>query len=137
MNHKNKRTFPIATLAIAALTAATALHAQAGNYSPSDAGTIHRSLPAKPVPGSSYNTGDYPTFGPPLSPGEGTREINTYCNVCHTPRYITMQPALPAAAWSDEVNKMIKTYGATVPDDAAQKIIAYLQSHYTPETRKH
>jgi hypothetical protein len=62
--------------------------------------------------------------------------VNTYCNVCHSPRYITMQPVLPAGTWTDEVNKMIKTYGAAVPDDAAQKIIQYLQSHYTPETRK-
>jgi len=31
---------------------------------------------------------------------------------------------------------MIQTYGAVIPDDAAKQIIAYLQSHYTPETRK-
>ena len=128
-----------AALTILTLTAATSLHAQAqsGNYSPSDAGTIHRSVPAKPSNGATYDAGDFPTFRPPLAADQGSREINTYCNVCHSPRYITMQPVLPASAWSDEVNKMIKTYGATVPDDAAQKIISYLQSHYTPETRKH
>jgi hypothetical protein len=47
-----------------------------------------------------------------------------------------MQPPLPAGAWADEVNKMVKMYGASVPGDDAQKIIGYLQSHYTPETRK-
>jgi hypothetical protein len=134
-----KWTFRSAAVAILTLSAATALHAQAqaGNYSPGDTGTIHRALLLTPASGASYDIGDYPTFRPPLASGDGTREINTYCNVCHSPRYITMQPVLPAGAWSDEVNKMIKTYGATVPDDAAQKIIAYLQTHYTPETRKH
>jgi hypothetical protein len=136
----NKPTFRSAAAVILALSATTALHAQAqaGSYSPSDAGTIHRAPAPKPATGASYDAGDdYPTFRPPLAQGDGTREINTYCNVCHSPRYITMQPVLAAGAWSDEVNKMIKTYGATVPDDAATKIIAYLQSHYTPETRKH
>ena len=35
-----------------------------------------------------------------------------------------------------EVTKMDKTYGAQIPDDVKQKIIRYLQSNYTPETRK-
>jgi hypothetical protein len=47
-----------------------------------------------------------------------------------------MQPTLPAATWEAEVNKMIKTYGAAIPDDSTRKIILYLQTHYTPETRK-
>lgn len=134
----NKRAFLRGVVAALAILAGTALHAQvqAGNYSPSDAGTIHRSATATSITGATYDVGDYPTFRPLLAPGDGGREVNTYCNVCHSPRYITMQPVLPAGTWTDEVNKMIKTYGAAVPDDAAQKIIQYLQSHYTPETRK-
>ncbi len=31
---------------------------------------------------------------------------------------------------------MIKTYGATIPDDVAKKIIAYLAAHYTPKARE-
>jgi hypothetical protein len=31
---------------------------------------------------------------------------------------------------------MRKTFGASIPDDTAEKIIRYLASHYTPETRK-
>jgi hypothetical protein len=46
-----------------------------------------------------------------------------------------MQPPLPAAAWDAEVHKMIKTYGAQISDADAQKIIQYLQAHYTAETR--
>jgi len=47
-----------------------------------------------------------------------------------------MQPPLPAATWEAEINKMINTHGARIPEDVAKKIIAYLQANYTPETRK-
>jgi hypothetical protein len=49
---------------------------------------------------------------------------------------ITVQPPLPAATWEAEVSKMNKTFGAAIPDENTQKIILYLQSHYTPDTRK-
>jgi hypothetical protein len=47
-----------------------------------------------------------------------------------------MQPPLPAATWEAEVAKMNKAYGAPIPDGVSQKIVQYLQTHYTPETRK-
>jgi hypothetical protein len=31
---------------------------------------------------------------------------------------------------------MNKAYAAGIPEDTTRKIIAYLQAHYTPETRK-
>jgi mono/diheme cytochrome c family protein len=83
-----------------------------------------------------YSVGDYPLYTSELAPGEGQALVNTYCQVCHSVTYITMQPPLPAATWDAEVKKMITTYGAPIPEDAAQQIIAYLQAHYTPETRK-
>lgn len=131
-------TFRIAAVAILMLGLATAMHAQAqtGTYEANETGTMRRAPERKTTNGASYDVGAYPTFRPQLAPGDGGREVNTYCNVCHTPRYITMQPALPAGTWADEVNKMVKTYGAPIPEDTAQKIIGYLQSNYTPDTRK-
>lgn len=131
-------TFHAAATAIFTLGLAAAVHAQArtGTYEPNEAGTIRRVPEKGPTTGASYDVGAYPTFRPQLAPGEGSREVNIYCNICHTPRYITMQPALPAGTWADEVNKMVKTYGAPIPEDTVQKIIGYLQSNYTPETRK-
>jgi mono/diheme cytochrome c family protein len=85
---------------------------------------------------ATYDAGQYPIYEPELAAGDGRQEVETHCDTCHSPRYITMQPPLPAGAWADEVNKMVKMYGASVPGDDAQKIIGYLQSHYTPETRK-
>jgi hypothetical protein len=31
---------------------------------------------------------------------------------------------------------MVETFGQPIPQDAIPRIIAYLQNHYTPETRK-
>ncbi len=59
-----------------------------------------------------------------------------YYSTCHSPRYITMQPPLPAATWESEVNKMNKTFGAGIPEENARKIILYLQAHYTAENHK-
>jgi hypothetical protein len=47
-----------------------------------------------------------------------------------------MQPPLPGTTWEAEVSKMIKTYGAPIPEATAKKITAYLQAHYSPENRK-
>jgi hypothetical protein len=62
--------------------------------------------------------------------------VRIFCNTCHSPRYITMQPPLPAATWEAEVNKMNNSYSAGIPEETTRKIIAYLQTQYTPETRK-
>ena len=56
--------------------------------------------------------------------------------MCHSTRYITMQPPLPVATWEAEVTKMMKAYGAPIPEAAAKKITTYLQGHYAPENRK-
>jgi hypothetical protein len=110
---------------------------QAGYYTPTERGTIRQTFPNVASTDAVYDAGKYPIYPPVLAAGDGRREVEAYCDTCHSRRYITMQPPLPPGTWADEVNKMAKTYGASIPDDAAQKIIQYLQSHYTPETRKH
>jgi hypothetical protein len=121
-----------------AVLAGTAVYAQhkAGQYEPGTAGKIARPLPQAPATGSTYDMGPFPTYGPTLAVAEGSREVDVYCNACHSPMYITMQPPLSADTWAAEVTKMQKTYGADIPDEISKKIILYLGSHYTPETRK-
>ena len=53
--------------------------------------------------------GAYPLYPAALAAGDGEQEVTSYCNTCHSPRYITMQPPLPADTWTAEVNKMVKT----------------------------
>ncbi|NUO07678.1 MAG: sulfide dehydrogenase [Candidatus Brocadia sp.] len=83
-----------------------------------------------------YSVGAYPLYTPELVPDKDSEIIQGYCNLCHSVTYITMQPPLPAAIWEAEVSKMIDTYGALIPEDETRLIIAYLQAHYTPETRR-
>lgn len=109
---------------------------RAGEYGPVEPGPIHQALLNIASTDATYDAGQYPLYPLELAAGDGKQEVEAYCDTCHSPRYITMQPSLPAGVWSDEVTKMRDMYGASVPEDDARKIISYLGSHYTPETRK-
>jgi hypothetical protein len=108
-----------------------------GYYAPDQLGSTQQAAPAALSPDADYEVSAYPVPTLELAPGDGRQDVQIYCNTCHSPRYITMQPPLPAATWEAEVNKMNKAYGAAIPEDTTKRIIAYLQTHYTPETRKH
>jgi cytochrome c5 len=134
-----KRHFTIVLPMVGLIVAGAALlyaQSQNGYYAQTNPGSIMQSAPSRQNEGSVYSAGAYPLYRPELVPGDGKQEVEAYCNTCHSTRYITMQPPLTAATWEAEVNKMIKTFGQPIPDDAAAKIIKYLQTHYTPETRK-
>jgi hypothetical protein len=88
------------------------------------------------APDAKYEVGPYPSFAPELAEGDGKQETQSFCATCHSTRYITMQPPLPGATWEAEVSKMMKVYGAPIPEATAKKITAYLQAHYAPENRK-
>ena len=132
------RKWYLAAVTALSILAARGLYAdfRAGYYAPTGPETIHQMLPSVISTDATYDAGQYPIYYPELATGEGKDDVENNCEQCHSPRYITMQPALSAQTWSDEVNKMRKTFGASIPDDTAQKIILYLGSHYTPETRK-
>lgn len=65
-----------------------------------------------------------------LKPGAGLDKVSSLCNICHSLEYITMQPALPGATWSAEVNKMIKVMGAPISEEDAKIITEYLSAEY-------
>jgi hypothetical protein len=106
-----------------------------GYYRPAELGSVRQTALIELSPDSSYQVSAYPVPGADLVPGDGSQEVRIYCNTCHSPSYITMQPPFPAATWEAEVDKMNKTFGAAIPDDSRQKIILYLQAHYTVEKR--
>jgi len=67
---------------------------------------------------------DTPDF--PSAPG---RELFIErCTVCHTLRYITMQPNFPHKVWVKEVDKMITTFSAHISKEEAKQIVDYLDS---------
>lgn len=65
---------------------------------------------------------------PLFPPGRGREEFMTACVVCHSPRYITMQPRFSRTTWLSEVKKMKDVYGAHISDDQVLKITDYLAS---------
>jgi hypothetical protein len=109
---------------------------RSGYYDSGKTASIEQSAAPEATPGTNYEVSSFPSFPPELAEGEGRQEVQSFCITCHSQRYITMQPPLPAATWEAEVNKMIKTYGAPIPDATAKKVTLYLQEHYAPENRK-
>lgn len=109
---------------------------RSGQYSKGTLLSITQPDSAQQSLDSVYSVGTYPLYTPELAPGKGREIILAYCGFCHSTTYITMQPPLPATTWEAEVSKMIDTYGAPIPEDETKQIIAYLQAHYAPETRR-
>ena len=136
-NSKNLWRFGAACLLLATL-ACCVLYAEfeAGYYTPAGAHEIEQRIPGMMAADSNYRVGPYMLYRDTLEPGDGRQDVQAYCNTCHSPVYITMQPPLPADTWAAEVKKMMTTYGAQIPDESVQNIVQYLQTHYTPETRK-
>jgi hypothetical protein len=106
-----------------------------GYYSPAQLGSVRQAAPLELLPDSNYQTSAYPVPAADLAPGDGLQDVQIYCNTCHSPRYIIMQPPLPASTWDAEVNKMNSAFGAAIPEENAKKIIRYLQAHYTADKR--
>ena len=65
---------------------------------------------------------------PVFPPGPGRDEFVTACVVCHSPRYITMQPRFSRTTWLGEVKKMKDVYGAHLSDEQVLRITDYLVS---------
>jgi mono/diheme cytochrome c family protein len=65
---------------------------------------------------------------PVFPPGPGHDEFVTACVVCHSPRYITMQPRFSRTTWLSEVIKMKDVYGAHISDEKVLRITDYLVS---------
>lgn len=126
-----------AGLMLAATCTALFAQFQSGSYRSTKTNSIEQeAAPAQMSNDGNFAVAGFPSFAPELAEGEGRAETESFCAMCHSTRYITMQPPLPAATWEAEVNKMTKTFGAPIPEASAKKIITYLQTHYTPETRK-
>jgi mono/diheme cytochrome c family protein len=65
---------------------------------------------------------------PAFPPGPGRDEFVAACIVCHSPRYITMQPRFSQTTWLSEVKKMKDVYGAHISDQQVLNITDYLVS---------
>jgi hypothetical protein len=65
----------------------------------------------------------------------GRNAVVVVCGVCHTTRYITIQPPLSRDTWIAEITKMQKTFGAPIPADKTDEILNYLLSVRGPDAK--
>jgi cytochrome c5 len=77
---------------------------------------------------SSVHSITLPNMPPELPDGPGKDAVMSNCILCHSQRYITIQPPFTRQKWTDEVNKMRKTYGAPVAEEKVDDIVNYLVS---------
>jgi hypothetical protein len=107
-----------------------------GDYGAEKVGSILQTGTMQANPDGNYEVSAFPSIPVELPDGEGKQEVQSFCAICHSTRYITIQPPLRAAEWEAVVHKMVKAYGAPIPEATEKKIISYLQAHYTPDNRK-
>ena len=87
--------------------------------------TMHRNRRRRPVPARC--TASYCRSIPPeIPPGPNVEIYSKHCLLCHTARYVAMQPGFPKSVWQSEVKKMVDAYGAPIPDADQVLIVEYL-----------
>src|SRR5271165_4045642 len=67
-----------------------------------------------------------PQYPPELLAGPGKDAFLNNCLICHTARYVTMQPRFTKTIWQAEVQKMITAYGASITPADKDAIVNYL-----------
>ncbi len=134
---KNRRKISVLVASVG-LIAVGAIYAdfESGYYTSTNLGSSAQPAPVINQANDAYKIAALPLYKSTLVPGPGRQDVESYCNTCHTPSYVTMQPPLPAATWKAEVDKMGKAFGAQIPPESQASILKYLDAHYTPETRK-
>lgn len=66
-----------------------------------------------------------------LRDARGRDDTTAFCATCHSLDYIEMNAAVfDRAGWEKSVRKMIDKFGAPIPEEHAQVIIAYLAENY-------
>lgn len=73
---------------------------------------------------------ELPAMAFDLADGPNRDKAAGFCAICHGTEYIPMQPKLSKAQWTATVTKMIKAFGAPVPQEEADRIIEYLSAAY-------
>jgi cytochrome c5 len=67
-----------------------------------------------------------PQYPPELPAGPNLDVFQNKCLLCHSARYVTMQPRFSRTVWEKEVKKMVDAYGASISAPEQQQIVDYL-----------
>jgi cytochrome c5 len=96
------------------------------------AAAAQQAKPAHSSPKTSAGTANQtehitlPSYPGEVLKGPNVEVYQKNCLICHSTRYVIMQPNFSRAVWEKEVKKMIEAYGATVPDAEQVQIVEYL-----------
>jgi hypothetical protein len=120
-----KRTSVVLSLGLAALVGGCGTSSHVAKETDGVAHTQVESM-LELKPDSPVHTIVMPHDEPVFPAGPGRDQFVTACVVCHSPRYITLQPPFSRAVWTSEVNKMKDLYGAHISDEQVLKITDYL-----------
>lgn len=106
----------------------TSLSCQAQNPAnpPAPAPAAAQASAAIEIPTTGVRTITLPTFDVAMPAGPGQATFQSACILCHSPRYVLMQPAFPKKTWMAEVDKMKKVYGAPILDEQIEPLVKYL-----------
>lgn len=67
-----------------------------------------------------------PQYPPESPPGPNLEAFQKHCLLCHSARYVTMQPRFSRTVWEKEVKKMVDVYGAPITAAEQQQVVEYL-----------
>jgi cytochrome c5 len=82
--------------------------------------------PARAAADDEEKSIQLPSIPGDLPEAKGLTTVNAACVICHSTRYISMQPQLPRKTWAATVDKMRKTFGAPMSDEQAAEVVEYL-----------
>jgi sulfite dehydrogenase (cytochrome) subunit B len=88
------------------------------------------SQPDAPATNNPVQKISLPQYPPELPPGPGSDAFRNNCLICHSARYVTMQPRFTRTVWQAEVQKMITAYGASISPANKDAIVDYLVSFH-------
>ena len=111
------KTDSIRSVVIMAMAAGTCLAGQSQQSAKSS---------LKPAGNDPVHTIVLPQFASEIPAGPHVDTYRKDCLVCHSARYVAMQPRFPQAVWEKEVKKMVDAYGAQIPDAEQKEIVEYL-----------
>jgi mono/diheme cytochrome c family protein len=101
-------------------------------FAPAPVATLSPSLQPE-ADGAEYQHIVLPHDEPQLPPGPGRTEFATNCIICHSPRYVSMQPRFPRKVWKAEVKKMVDAYKAPISERDQAQIVDYLVAAFGVE----
>jgi mono/diheme cytochrome c family protein len=121
-----KRKSVVLSLGLAALVGGCGTSSHVATEANRGVAHAHAESMPEVKPDNPVHTIAMPHDEPAFPAGPGRDAFVTACVVCHSPRYITMQPPFSRTAWLSEVNKMKDTYGAHISDEQVREITDYL-----------